>query len=203
MKYDLKNQRFGRLFVNKFVGISPNRHTIWEVQCDCGTIKTILGYKLVYGHTKSCGCYRKDFPKLTKTLWTKEEKCLRSIWRAMKHRCLNPNNKHYKDYGGRGIIVCERWLDFNNFLVDVFPRPPKFSLERINNNENYCPENVRWASMKDQQNNRRNNRKITLKEITKTLTEWSRETGLSIHVIFYRLKRGWSIERTLTEPLKR
>jgi len=120
------------------------------------------------------------------------------IWHLMKQRCSNPENTHYASYGGRGITVCERWLDFAVFHQDMGDRPSGMTLERIDNNKGYEPGNVRWASRLDQANNRRTNVLIAFGGRTETIAAWGRETGLGKSTIINRLARGWSVEKALT-----
>jgi hypothetical protein len=125
-------------------------------------------------------------------------------WLAMRERCKNPNNAAFHNYGGRGIIVCSRWdSSFANFLADVGLAPsPQHSLDRYpNQNGNYKPGNVRWATPREQANNLRTNRLIQFDGQTFTLAEWSRRQGLSIKALHMRLKVGWPLDRALTEPL--
>jgi hypothetical protein len=128
---------------------------------------------------------------------------LYQVWAALKYRCLNPNSSKWKNYGGRGITVCKRWIDsFENFLEDMGERPEGSSLERINVDGNYEPGNCRWATQKEQQNNKRNNKKLTYKGKTQTIAEWSRELQISKVTLRERILRGWSVERTLSTPLR-
>jgi hypothetical protein len=120
-------------------------------------------------------------------------------WWGMRNRCLNVNSIDYKNYGGRGITVCERWLKFENFFEDMSPKPVGLTLERINNDKGYSMENCKWATRTEQSRNRRFNRYFTLNGKTQNLTDWSRETGLKVTTIVMRLKYGWSVERALTE----
>lgn len=123
-------------------------------------------------------------------------------WQAMKRRCLNPNSDRYQFYGGRGIKVCDRWMEFSGFLEDMKECPDGFTLERINNEGNYEPENCRWASRKDQANNRRSSRLLTVGGITKTMSQWSDESGVSIYNIWQRIHvLKWDIERAVTTPI--
>jgi hypothetical protein len=128
------------------------------------------------------------------------------IWRAMVTRCYNKNCKAYKRYGGRGIKVCERWLEpynkgFWNFVEDMGERPEGCSLDRINNDYGYCPENCRWATLKEQHRNMSINRVIIYAGESKTLVEWSEETGIKQTTLMMRLDRyGWTPEEALTLP---
>jgi len=123
-------------------------------------------------------------------------------WRAMIGRCYYPSYPHYERYGGRGITVCDHWRnDFLSFLADVGRKPEwAHSIDRIDNDGPYEPGNVRWATNIEQSNNRRSNHIVTLNGETRTTTEWSRRVGIPVHVIWMRLRAGWSIERTLTQP---
>lgn len=158
MAYNLKNQRFSYLFVlERIEDRKQGKCIYWKCLCDCGNITVVDSYSLRIGHTKSCGCFsrerfKKEKPSLkhgyynTRTYHT---------WEGMKQRCLNPNATRYPSYGAMGITVCERWLNFQNFLEDMGPRPEKMTLDRINPFGNYEPSNCRWATLKEQQNNQR------------------------------------------------
>jgi hypothetical protein len=123
-------------------------------------------------------------------------------WASMIRRCTMPSQDSYPLYGGRGIVVCERWQTFENFLADMGEKPAGTSIERIDSDGNYEPSNCRWATMKEQQRNRRGNRHITNAGLTMTAAEWAERTGLPSSAIRSRLdKLGWPVERALTEPL--
>jgi hypothetical protein len=123
----------------------------------------------------------------------------RSVWRGMKSRCFNPNEKSYKNYGGRGVTVCERWEDFNNFYEDMGPRPSdKHSIDRIDNDGDYCLENCRWATRVEQNRNCRSNRLWVYQGKKQTISMWAEDTGLSYDTLYRRWTLGWEIERILT-----
>jgi len=123
-------------------------------------------------------------------------------WIDIKHRCFNPNHKRYSDYGGRGISMCDRWLNFENFLADMGSRPTaKHSLDRINNNGDYSLENCRWATKAEQANNRRSNRLITIEDVTLTIAQWAKKMGFGESVIWHRLKMGWSEYDAVMTPI--
>jgi hypothetical protein len=114
------------------------------------------------------------------------------VWWMMKQRCENPNGRWYHRYGGRGIVVCERWQDFENFIADMGRRPsPSHTIERINNDGNYCPENCCWADRTRQARNRRSNRMICIDGERKTLAEWAESSGIQATTIAFRISKGW------------
>lgn len=124
-----------------------------------------------------------------------------AIWQAMIQRCSNPNSNSWRKYGARGITVCERWQSYEAFLSDMGRKPDNMSLDRIDNNKGYEPSNCRWATSVEQANNTRSNKCLTHNGETKTISEWSRKIGIRENTLVCRLKRGWSVERTLSEPI--
>lgn len=126
-------------------------------------------------------------------------------WTAIKRRCLNPRASDYPNYGGRGITICDAWRDsFEAFLANVGRRPSsQHSIDRIDNNGNYEPGNVRWATRREQANNMRTNRRLTFDGVTRTATEWARIVGMEPYLVHRRLSDGWSIERALNAPVRR
>lgn len=193
---DLRGQKFGRLTAIQFA-YKCNKIYYYKCVCECGKecVKS-RGY-LIYESSsihKSCGCWRKEQQQLYR-----ERTCefYRRIpgynsWMAMKGRCCNPNNSQFHDYGGRGIKVCDRWLhSFENFLADMGERPGKeYSIDRIDNNGDYCPENCRWATRGEQGNNKRNNILITYQGRTQTFRQWCRELDLPYYSAILLYKKG-------------
>jgi len=152
-------QRYGRLLVIEKASPNKKWQSRWLCLCDCGTKKVIMQMGLRSGGTKSCGCLSKDFPHAQTHGHYKNRKATVEYrcWASMKTRCSNPKHKYYKNYGGRGITICDRWLySFENFLEDMGEKPlPELSLDRIDNDGNYEPENCRWATKEQQIHNRR------------------------------------------------
>ncbi len=192
--------RVGRLVVLSRGNNNEKGCACWLVRCDCGTEKSVPGTALRDGSIKSCGCYRIDELKGRSFRHGFSGTPSYNIWAQMRNRCSRPNVRGYKDYGGRGIKVCERWESFLNFLADMGECPPGKSIDRIDNNGNYEPGNCRWATLVEQTNNRRTNRILELGGKKMTMAQWAVLTGLKYPVIQGRLRLGWTIERTLTTP---
>jgi hypothetical protein len=195
---DLTGHRYGRLLV-----IGPksivNKHAMWMCRCDCGTEKPVALSALRQGLTVSCGCHRDEVTVARSTTHGLTKVPEYRVWTLMRQRCENPKFPAYRDYGGRGISVCERWQEFENFYADMGSRPtPDHEIDRIDNDGPYAPVNCRWTTRTEQCNNKRNNRRLTHDGRTMTAAEWSRELGISQNLIANRLHKGWSVERALT-----
>lgn len=155
-KKDLKGKRFSRLVVIREAEKRKGGQVYWCCQCDCGEEVNVLGSNLRRGMIRSCGCLRKEMNfKHGQTNGKGNPTSIYSIWNRMISRCSNPKDKKYNNYGGRGIIVCERWKQFTNFYYDMGDKPKNKSLDRIDNDGHYTPTNCRWATKKEQQDNRR------------------------------------------------
>ena len=199
---DLTGQRFGRLVVVEMAERKKGK-TYWRCRCDCGEIKDVRGACLRKGRAKSCGCSLYGNTHSLKHGYFGSR--LYNIWCGIVQRCTNPKQANYKLYGGRGIKVCEEWRkDFKAFHDWAVANgyTDDLTIDRIDVNGNYCPENCRWATKKEQSNNTRTNRLITYKDETHTLQEWADFLGASKGAIYRRLKRGWSVEKALTTPIK-
>jgi hypothetical protein len=203
-RLDLTGQRFGRLIAIRLAGNAHNGRVLWECICDCGNTKVTSSGDLRAGHTVSCGCGKLE--RLEKYRWKhgRADTPEHIIWMSMRQRCNDPTATNYPRYGGRGIKVCERWAEsFANFFADMGPRPsPAHSIDRWPDNDgNYEPGNCRWATLEEQANNCRRNRRLTYQGRTMTMTQWCKELGLSPAMVQQRLgKLGWSVEMALTTP---
>lgn len=176
-------------------------------ECKCGNIVTVSRNKLVSGNTKSCGCYQRYRAKTDNTVHGLYGTRLHRIYYGIKQRCYNQNNPEYKNYGGRGISMCEEWLsNFMNFYNWALENDysDELTIDRINNDGNYEPGNCRWATRKQQSFNRSDNRYIECNGKIQTLVEWERETGISRRVIAFRLdKFHWNVNDALFKPVRK
>lgn len=196
---DLTGQKFARLTVLGFAG-----QRFWYCRCECLNVTKVMAGNLKNSHTMSCGCFNSD--KITThghVSGYKKSPTYKS-WQSMLNRCQNSKNEYFKDYGGRGIKVCQSWQKFENFLADMGERPEGKTLDRYpDNNGNYSPENCRWATKKEQQNNRRNSIFLTYEGKTQTMGQWEVEKGMCKSTLRSRIiKLGWPIEKAFTYPVK-
>jgi hypothetical protein len=203
--YNFKDEtgnKYGRLTVIEEAE-KRGKQAWWRCKCECGNETEVCGAKLRNGHTRSCGCLQKDVAAERLTTHGMSNSATRNSWRGMMERCTNSNNIGYENYGARGITVCERWHKFENFLEDMGRRPDGLTLERIDNSKGYSPDNCRWATRKEQNNNRRDNRILTYNGISLTIPQWAEKLGVSKSALYNRVySLGWSIERTLTTPVR-
>jgi hypothetical protein len=175
-------------------------------QCDCGKTKEIMLYSFAIGRVKSCGCISIENLKAAVAKQTQHMGFPAEFktWSTMIDRCERPTHQNYASYGGRGITVCQRWKDsFESFLKDMGQKPtPKHSIDRIDNNKGYSPENCRWATQREQNRNRRNNHVVTHEGKTMVLSDWADARGWNRNVLYFRLKNGWSVADALTKPVR-
>lgn len=184
----------------------------WQCKCTCGNETTAVGKALRQKKKKSCGCLKIDLIRQRATTHghsrERTSSPIRFSWTAMTQRCANPKNKEYRNYMARGITVYEPWKKFENFLADIVKeigeRKKGTTLERKDNNKGYEPGNVRWATPKEQCNNQRTNRRITLNSRTLTVAQWAEEKGLPYMTIMARLNRHpeWEAEKLLSSQMR-
>lgn len=193
-------EKYGRLTVIRRVGRNKHGHPLIECRCDCGNLVQVELGSLRSGNTKSCGCYWREVVTRVNSTHGMTNTSLYNTWRGMKERCLNQNSSNYKNYGGRGIKICPEWLDFENFKKWALKNRYRngLTIERIDNDGDYCPENCRWASRLEQGNNKRNNHMITYRGETKSVASWARKYGINYTTLQSRLQSGWPIEKALT-----
>ena len=187
---DITGQRFNKLTAIKF-SHNGNSGAYWEFLCDCGKIKIIRLSCVKDNTTKSCGCYKRNL-RIKHGLYNSS---IYSCWNHMINRCNNKDDHNYKNYGGRGIKICDEWLKIENFYKDMGDCPKNMTLDRINNDGNYCKENCRWATKKQQNRNYRRNRLIIFNGEKKCLIEWAEIYGIEPHTLSKRLKKGWPLHK--------
>jgi len=191
-------KRIGRLVV-----LGPAAHKYYvRCKCSCGKLTTAYVSNLRLGKTTSCGSHRDGTGSIrVEVVYGDSKHPLYRLWRGMINRCFNKRQLHYFRYGGRGITVCKRWLRFRSFVADMGPRPKGHSLDRIDNNATYSPDNCRWASSKQQAKHKRVSESAHLifwKDECQTLSEWARRLGIRPITLSKRFEAGWSIERAMT-----
>lgn len=196
---DLTGRVFGRLTVIEYSHTHKQRSgkqaAVWDCRCECGKNVSVMASNLKRGNTQSCGCLHRQ----QTTRHGKASTRLYRVWCSMLQRCSNPNNSRYADYGARGIKVCERWHDFKNFLADIGERPVGASLDRIDNDGNYEPGNVRLATTAEQMRNTRANVVIEWDGRSMLQTDWAKMLGIKDQTLIKRLKL-WPLEKALTTP---
>lgn len=202
---DLTGVAFGKLTVVAHAGTDRRGRSLWHCLCECGGEKVVKAENLARGRTQSCGCMaqaqreqaaQSQAHAYSRSQWPREYKA----WEGMIRRCTDPAWPQFADYGGRGLTVCSAWLmSFASFARDMGRAPVGGTIDRIDNTRGYMPENCRWASRKEQANNRRNNRLLTHNGRTMNVSQWAEHLGWKRNTLTNRLRNGWSVERTLTE----
>lgn len=200
---DLTGQRFGRLVVIERAENAKNGKAKWLCLCDCGNNTIVLGTHLNSGHTQSCGCIHSE---VVCAVMNKHGACnsrLYRIWAGMIKRTYNQQSKDFGYYGGRGITVCDSWKNdfqpFHDWAIES-GYSDNLTLDRIDNQKGYSPDNCRWVTMKIQCNNKSNNRFIEFRGERKTLSQWADLLGIKGCTLLWRLRKGWSIEKALSTP---
>lgn len=199
---DIFGRRFGQLLV---VGYSrSDKNAYWFCRCDCGAMIEVMGTALRSGNSKSCGHDRQknavEASREKSTIHGMEGSATYRSWRSMKDRCLSHTHKSNKYY--KNVSICDQWLSFVGFFSDMGERPEGMTLDRVDNSKGYNKGNCRWASPKQQANNRRNSALLTFASRTQTVQLWADETGISRDTLAWRLKAGWAINDALSKPVR-
>lgn len=193
---NLIGNKYGRLIVIGFSHVSNIGHGNWHVRCVCGKNKVVKSGHLRSGKTRSCGCLRGEDHGRARA----KPRAYR-VWYGMKTRCYNKKVPEYKRYGGRGIKICERWMDIENFLEDMGESPKDMTIERINNDGDYEPGNCKWATQKEQHNNTRRNVILKYNGLSLTMVQWAERLNISRACLWARINEmNWPIEKALSLP---
>lgn len=208
-KIDMVGKRFGRLVVVSEATKDKARAVKWNCVCDCGNTVTVAGPDLRRGKSRSCGCYMRDKNRENRTKMNLTHGMtgtrIFKIWCGMKKRCYDPKQPAYKNYGGRGIKLCDEWLDFSKFYSWAMANgyTDELTIDRIDVNGNYEPSNCRWATHKEQNNNTRRSRLLTYDGETLTLSQWSEKTGINHATLWDRLNSGWTVGEALEKVYRK
>lgn len=197
---DISGQKFGRLTVRCFYSKNKYSHNLWLCDCECGNQTIVSTRDLTSDSTKSCGCLAKELTVERSSTHGKTHHRLYRIYAHIKDRCLNPNDKCYKDYGGRGIQISDEWDTFEKFFdwANNNGYEDALTVERIDVNGNYEPTNCCWATMSEQNNNKRNNLFIEYKGETKTLKQWAEKLNINYSTLYGRIvTRGWDVKKAM------
>lgn len=206
---DLTGQRFGRWLVIKRSESNGQSQPFWLCRCDCGTERIVDGHNLKKGGSQSCGCAGNEKTRERSRTHGMSRTTMHRIWCSMIKRCTNPHEAGYPNYGGRGINVCDEWRHNFQVFYDHVSSLPHFgekgySLDRIDNDGNYEPGNVRWATRDEQQRNTSRNIMVTFNGKTQCLTDWAIELGLPFRVLRDRIvKLEWETQRALATPVQK
>jgi len=199
---DVSGQQFGRLTAIGAIGRNKHRNILWLCICECGSESTTTVAHLLANHSTSCGCKQVEAIIATNLTHGLTDIDGYSSWKNMRSRIYNKDNLKYPRYGGRGITICSEWDDFGVFIRDMGKRPSaQHSIERRENDGNYCPENCSWELPIVQANNTMNNRFISHDSITLTMSQWSRKIGMNYGTLKWRLQQGWSDQDAITTPV--
>ena len=191
--------KFSKLTVVSSAGVDKHQKRIWSCICECGNTTVVATTQLRLGKTQSCGCFKTE----VHTIHGDHKSLEYYAWRSMRNRCKDQNTKYYGKYGGRGIKVCERWENYLHFLADMGRKPTKsHSLDRIDNDGDYTPENCRWATKSEQTKNRSTTVWLEHEGKKMLVQDWANEVGLPYTTLYARLRNGWDVARALNTPKK-
>lgn len=198
-----QGDKFGRFTIMNELPKKDGRR-IFLCKCDCGNEKVVKLFSLTSGVTVSCACYNREISKEVNMKHGGYQTKLYSVWNGMKYRCFNPNRKSWKDYGGRGITICPEWMDFSVFAVWAMSSgyQDDLTIERKDNDGNYCPENCTWVSVAEQRRNTTRVHKVEFNGQWKTFRQWAEYADIHQSTLRHRLtKMGWTLEEALTIPV--
>lgn len=201
MLKNITGKKFGRWIV-----IKPTRPIkrswSWLCKCECGIIREVAGNSLRLKKSQSCGCLQKEIVSKTRHgharhIGSGPSPTYRT-WQRMRARCNNLNDSNYKHYGGRGIKINKKWNKFEHFLNDMGERPQNMTIDRINNNGNYCKKNCKWSTINEQLRNKRNTHFVSFNGKTLCVADWEKIIHIPRKKLYYRLNKGWTIKRAFT-----
>lgn len=206
-KYEANaGEKYGRLTLVKETVCTPKKHK-WLCRCDCGNYKEVSIYQLKSGECKSCGCLRNEIA--TEQCYSMARHNMARtrvyrIWGGMIERCTNPRSKDFKNYGGRGVSICDEWRNFEGFKEWALSNgyEDTLSIDRIDVNGNYEPSNCRWITIRDQQKNRRNSVIVEYRGETHCLKDWAKITGIPYYTLHGRKQKGWNVSRMFETPVR-
>lgn len=195
----------GSLQITEKLGVDSRKEIIYKAICTCGcktntTFRASQIKTLLERPVKKCVNHKTNLSELTYKSSTHR---LYAIWSGMHNRCYNGNNPEYPRYGGRGVQVCDRWFELENFVEDMGVPNGRMSIDRIDNNGNYCPENCKWSTAEEQARNRRSNKVLDYLGKSQTMIEWCEELNLDYNSVQLRIQRSWSVERALNTPTEK
>lgn len=200
---DETGNRYGRLTVLEYAGTNGH-NALWKCKCDCGNECVKLGIQLRRQQTRSCGCIHKEQLSARNQRYSViAPRRLYQTWHGMIDRCEKRKSKYYCNYGGRGISVCEEWHDFDSFASWALTHgySDDLTIDRVDNDGNYCPENCKWSTKVEQENNKRTNRRVEIGGKTMNLGQWCETYGISPITVQSRLRYGWNIEDAIKTPV--
>ncbi len=203
IRQDITGRKFNFLTATKYIGnCFKTRHSVWEFYCHCGRIVNRMACMVKSGKTKSCGCM--NWKKEKDGYIFRSNHPLYETWVGMMRRCYVKTRRNYMFYGGRGIAVCDRWKKFDEFVSDMGERPNGMTLDRIDNNGNYSPENCRWIDFRNQCINRRSTRFISHDGKNQCLQDWANEKNINVATLHNRINDyGWSVKDALETPVRK